>query len=87
MTPLIEISPNGHCETLLTDVLEGGVLNQEDQLAVALDGTIYIMKFHIKLKVFSFDFKLKYISDQCKEDDEERIKEKKESVEKDEAFR
>ena len=86
MTRLIKISPSGHFETLLTDVLEGGVLNQEDQLAIAPDGTIYIMKFYNKLKVFTPDLNLKYISDECKEDDEERINEKKESIEKDEEF-
>ena len=83
---LIRISPAGHVETLLTDVLEGGVLNDEDQLALSPDGTIYAMKFYNRIKVFSPDLKIKYISDQCKEDDEEKVNEKKESIEKDEEF-
>jgi hypothetical protein len=44
------------------------------------------MKFYNRLKVFTKDLKMIYISDQCKEEDEERIKEKKESIEKDEEF-
>src|SRR4030095_14741445 len=43
---------SGNFETLLTDIKEGGVLNEEDQLAVSPNGTIYIMKYYDKLKVF-----------------------------------
>jgi len=86
MSRLIRINPGGDVETLLTDVLEGGVLNEEEQLALAPDGTIYAMKYNKIIKVFSPDLKMVYISEQCKEDDEEKINEKKESIEKDEEF-
>jgi len=86
MTRLIKILPDGEVKTLLTDIIEGGVLNQEYQLAIAPDGTIYIMKYNNRIKVFNSDLKMIYISEQCKEDDEEKLNEKKESIEKDEEF-
>lgn len=79
-------SSKGNFETLLRDIKEGGVLNDEDLLAVAPKGTIYIMKFYDKLKVFSPDLKMIFRSKQCDEDDNEVLQEKKESIEKDEEF-
>lgn len=84
---LVRVDPGtGKWETLLTDILEGGVLNDEDQLAVSPTGTVYIMKFYNRIKIFTPDMKMIHISDQCKEDDEEKLKEKKEKIENDEDF-
>jgi hypothetical protein len=44
------------------------------------------MKFYNRIKIFTPDLKLKFISDQCKEEDEEKLREKRESIEKDEEF-
>jgi len=86
-THLVRLDPGtGKWETLLTGIIEGGVLNDEDQLLVSPAGTIYIMKFYNKIKVFTPELKMIHISDQCKEDDEERLNEKKEKLENDEDF-
>jgi hypothetical protein len=86
-TNLIKISPNGgDIETLLTDIKEGGVLDEEDQLALAPDGTVYIYKYYNRLKVFSPDMKMIFRSEQSREDDEEVMAEKKRKVEDDEEF-
>ena len=85
-TNLIKISSNGHIQTLLTDIKEGGVLDDEDQLSLAPDGRIYIYKFYNRLKVFSPDMKMIFRSEQSREDDEEVLQEKKRRVEDDEEF-
>jgi hypothetical protein len=85
-TNLIKITSGGHVETLLTDIKEGGVLDDETDLALAPDGRIYIYKFYNRLKIFSPDMKMIFRSEQSKEDDEEVLKEKKEAVENDEEF-
>jgi len=84
-TNLIRFSPDGkHTETLLTDLKEGGVLDEEDQLALAPDGTIYIYKYYNRLKVFSPDLKMKYRSEQSEKEDKETM-EKMEKEKKDKA--
>ena len=71
-------------ETLLTDLLEGGVLEEEDHLAVAPDGTIFLLSYYHRLKIFNPDLSLKYISKQSIEEDKEVLDEFKESKERDE---
>jgi len=84
-TNLIQISDEGkQIKTLLTDIKEGGVLDEEDQLAVSPDGMIYILKYYSKLKIFTPDLKMIYRSKQSEKEDEEVLKEKKESIENDE---
>lgn len=84
---LVRYDPaEGKWETLLTDITEGGNLNQEGQLAVSKEGMVYIMKFYNRIKVFSPEMKMIHISEQCKEDDEDKLNEKKEKVENDEEF-
>jgi hypothetical protein len=84
-TNLIRISPDGkHIETLLTDLKEGGVLDEEDQVALAPDGTIYAYKYYNRLKVFSPDMKMKFRSEQSEKDDNETLK-KMEKEKKDKA--
>jgi hypothetical protein len=73
-------------ETVLTDVLEGGVLKGEEHLAVSPDGTIFLLDYYHKLKIFTADGSLKYITEQSKEEDKEALDELKESKEKDERF-
>ncbi len=82
-TKLIKFSPDGeNIEILLNDVLDGGVLSSEDTLALAPDGTVYIFRYYEVLKVFSPDFKMKYISDKAREKDKEKIEEYKKQMEK-----
>jgi hypothetical protein len=86
-TNLIKLSSDsGNFNTLLTDIKEGGVLSEEDQLAVSPNGTIYIMKFYNRIKIFTPDLKMTHRSEQSAEDDNEVAQEKKESIEKDEEF-
>jgi hypothetical protein len=73
-------------ETLLKDIKEGGVLNEEVQLAVAPNGTIYIMDTYDKLKVFNRDMEMIYRSKQSEEDDELEKRTKKNKIENDEEF-
>lgn len=85
-TNLIKITENGYVTTLLTDIKEGGVLDEEDQLALAPDGRIYIYKFYNRLKIFSPEMEMIFRSEQSREDDEEVLAEKKRKVEDDEEF-
>ena len=73
-------------EIVLTDVLEGGVLKGEEHLAVSPDGTIFLLDYYHKLKIFNPDGSLKYITEQSKEEDKEALDELRESKEKDERF-
>ncbi len=82
-TNLIRISPDGkQVEVVIKDLLEGGDLEDEDKLAVAYDGTIYIFNYYNRLKVFTSDFKKIYTSKQSGEDDEEALENYKKKIEK-----
>ena len=84
-TNLIRITANGKTiQTLLTDIKEGGVLDEEDQLGLAPDGTVYIYKYYNRIKVFSPDMKMIFRSEQSEKDDNETIK-KLEKEKKDKA--
>lgn len=73
-------------DTVVKDIKEGGSLNDEDQLAVAPNGTAYAFKFYNRLKVFLPDMKMSYRSKQAEKDDDEVLKRKKDAIEKDEEF-
>jgi predicted RNA-binding Zn-ribbon protein involved in translation (DUF1610 family) len=73
-TNLIRFSPDGQqVETLVTDLLEGGMLEEEDMLTVNPDGTVICFKFYNRMKIFNPDMSLKYISEQSKNDDMEAL--------------
>jgi hypothetical protein len=85
-TNLIKISSDGNqITTLLTDIKEGGVLDEEDQLALAPDGTIYAYKYYNRLKIFTPDLQMKFRSEQSEKEDNETLakmeKEKKDKAE------
>jgi len=81
MYKLIRYSNDGeNIQILLTDILEGGVLGNQDYIAVTPDGTVFILDTYRSLKVFSPDLKLKYISDSAKEDDNDRLEEAREKI-------
>ncbi len=73
-------------ETIVTDLKEGGLLEEEDKLTVLPDGTIFAARFYNRLKVFSPSFEMIYRSKQSKEDDELEQRTRKEKVEHDEEF-
>jgi hypothetical protein len=84
-TNLIRITGNGKIvQTLLLDLKEGGVLDEEDQLALAPDGTVYVYKYYNRIKVFSPDMKMIFRSEQSEKDDNETLK-KMEKEKKDKA--
>jgi hypothetical protein len=84
-TNLLKISADGkNKQILLTDIKEGGVLNEEDKLALAPDGTVYLYSYYKSMKAFSPDLKMIYRSKQSEEEDEEVRLEIKETIEKDE---
>jgi hypothetical protein len=86
-TNLLRYDPSrDNFQTLLTDVREGGVLYEENTLAVLPDGTVFIMKYYNRMKVFSNEMKLLFRSEQSKADDEEVMQKKKEKIENDEEF-
>lgn len=73
-------------DVIVKDLREGGLLEEEDMLAVLPDGTIFAARFHNRLKVFSPSLEMIYRSEQSKEDDELEQRRRKEKVEKDEEF-
>lgn len=82
---LIKISPNGkQVVTLLKDIKEGGVLLEEDKIALAPDGTVYLYSYYKNMKAFSPDMKMIYRSKQAEKDDEEARLKVKEALENDE---
>lgn len=86
-THLVRLNINNFkFETLLTDIVEGGVLHDEDQIAVSHDGKVYIMKFYNRMKVFSPAMKMIYRSKQSEIDDNDLIKKKRLAKENDEEF-
>jgi hypothetical protein len=75
----------GTWETLLTDIKEGGPLNEVDKLLVTPDaGRFVCMQYNNAIRAFDKDMKQIYISAESKEDDEEYYKEKKKKKERDE---
>lgn len=84
-TNLLRISPDGkQIKAVILDLLEGGELEEEKELAVAPDGTIYAFNYYNRLKVFSPDFRRIYISEQSEKDDSEALRRKSEKVANDE---
>ena len=84
-TNVVRISNDGRqVDVVIKDLLEGGDLEEEDMMAVAQDGTIYVFKFYNRVKVFSPDFKKIYISEQSQKDDAEALARKKAKVDNDE---
>lgn len=73
-------------ETIITDLKEGGLLEDEDKITVLPDGTLFIAKFYNRLKVFSPELEMIYRSAQSKEDDELEQRTRKKKVEEDEEF-
>jgi outer membrane protein assembly factor BamB len=74
-------------ETLVKDIKEGGKLNDCDKLAVSYDGSrIYCFNNYNGMRVFDENLNMIYISEQSKEDDEEKLEEIKKKVENDEEF-
>ncbi|MCC7158193.1 MAG: hypothetical protein IT281_01500 [Ignavibacteria bacterium] len=86
-TRIIRYNPaSDEFETLITDLREGGLLEEEEMLAVLPDGTLLAAKFHNRLKVFSPSFEMIYRSAQSKEDDELEQRRRKDKIENDEEF-
>ncbi len=73
-------------ETIITDLREGGLLEEEEKIAVHPDGTIVAVKYNNRMKVFSPSFEMIYRSKRSKEDDELDLRRRKEKVDHDEEF-
>jgi hypothetical protein len=86
-TNLIRYNPYADkFETLLTDLKEGGVLDDERHLAVSPEGKIYIFDTYGGMKVYSPQMEMVYRSKSSEEDDNDVIESKKKAIEKDEEF-
>ncbi len=86
-THLVRYNPSiDKFETLLTDLVEGGVLDDEQHLAVTPEGTIFILNTYGGMKVFSPELKMICRSRKSEEDDNEVLEKKKDAIEKDEEF-
>jgi len=73
-TKLIKLSPDGNkYETLLNDVLDGGVLSVDSDLVVSPDGKIYTFRFYNVMKVFNPDLTCTFESEQSKKEAAEKI--------------
>ena len=72
----------GKFETLLTDVVEGGVLHDEEHLAVSREGRIFVFDSYGRMKVFSPRLEMTYRSEQSEAKDNEALEEMKETLEK-----
>jgi hypothetical protein len=80
-TKLIRYSDNGHhIDTILNDVLEGGVLSTDSHFTLSPDGTICTYKYYDFLKIFTPDLKLVYESKQSKEEGRKKIEEKNKKI-------
>jgi hypothetical protein len=76
---LLRISPDGErVDTIATDRRMGGTLGEEDNLLVAYDGTIILMRYGMRTRVLGPDGRVLYISpkavEEDKEEDEERAR-------------
>jgi len=70
------ISADGaQVSVLVKSVLEGGPMGREDQLALAPDGTIYVLAYREKFRVFSAEGEVLEISDASRADDKEKLQE------------
>jgi outer membrane protein assembly factor BamB len=86
-THLVKYSPGtGKFETLLTDVVEGGVLHEEEHLAVSRDGRIFVADRLDRMKVFSPRLEMIYRSKRSEEHDREALDEMKGALVKEEDF-
>lgn len=82
---LIRFSPNGKdIEVLQKDVLDGGLLSVDDQLAVSREGRVYTFRFYNVLKVFNPDMTLAFESEQSKKEAQEKLQEYKKRKEAEE---
>ena len=73
---LIRISPDGkNVEVLVKDITEGGTLRyiQDDKILISTEGIIYIMNYWEQIRVLNPDLSVKYISPNCKKDDDEKL--------------
>ena len=82
-TNLVRYGPRtGKFETLLTDVVEGGFLHDEEHLAVSREGRIYVFDSYGRMKVFSPRLEMTYRSEKSEADDNEAIEDMKKELEK-----
>jgi DNA-directed RNA polymerase subunit RPC12/RpoP len=82
-THLVRYSPaTKKFETLLTDVVEGGVLHDEEHLAVSREGRIFVLEDYSRMKVFSTRLEMIYRSKKSEENDDESLEEMKKEIEK-----
>ena len=80
---LIRMSPDTkNFDVVLKDLSEGGTLRFEDygdNVLVSPDGSVYIVNSSGQFRVFNPDFSVKYLSKECKEDDESYLEDMKEN--------
>lgn len=82
---LIRLSDDGkRADLMMNDVTEGGLLSEEDNLAMTPGGALYAFRYYEVLKVFAPDMTLKYISKRAKEEDKEKLEEYKNKKKKEE---
>ncbi|MDD5363655.1 MAG: hypothetical protein PHN88_16145 [Ignavibacteria bacterium] len=80
---LIRFSDDGSRTDLVqNDILDGGLLSCEDNIAAGPDGTIYAFRFYNVLKVFAPDMSCKYASEGSKKADKERLEDYKKDKER-----
>ncbi|MCE1164158.1 MAG: hypothetical protein LWX07_02005 [Bacteroidetes bacterium] len=71
---LLKFSEDGKkVELVANDVVEGGILSDEELIAMSPDGTIFALRYYEVLKIIAPDMSLKYISKQAKEEDKDKI--------------
>jgi hypothetical protein len=75
---MYRISPDGSTvDIVLKDMTEGGALRYDsgDMVLVSKEGIIYIVNTYSSIRVINPDFTVKYVSPDCKEDDDDYLKE------------
>jgi hypothetical protein len=77
---LLRLSSDGETiDTVLKDITEGGTFRYDDGdiVLVSPEGIIYTVNSSEQLRAFNPDYSVKYISNMCKEDDEDALEESK----------
>lgn len=71
---LLRVSPDGNrIDTIAKDMTEGGTyrFDSGDSVLVSKEGIIYIVNTYSSLRIFNPDFSVKYVSPDCKGDDDD----------------
>jgi hypothetical protein len=71
---LLRVTPDGHPEVMAMDRRDGGVLGEEDTIAVGHDGVVWMLSFNRRARVLSPDGRVALLSDASRRADRDEDK-------------